>query len=476
MFFGLKILLIYYVGMRKIAYYLIILLLFINVQTAHALSLEYGNIISINNTNVILEYSGIATKQRFMCRLSTLSCVTTKKKHLPDPTPKSTEEVSLVKQFPAFTPEAGALTYLDDIYLLVNNTDLYYIANSKVSPYVWSLYKQNLTTQTNEVIASSVSHVDTLRMIGTKIIFYTQQKDGWGPAVYNTETHKINSFKIPTTNISTSPSSSSTKDEYVVTIDTESGVLMKPSNTESTKTYPLIIWLHGGPQRQASFGYHPYHSYGTYDSILELLRKNKVFILKLDYRGSIGYGQAYSDSIRGSVGAGDVEDVMNAVAYMKTNYHIKNTYLVGNSYGGYLSLRTIVEHPDTFAGAMSINGVTDWESLLARLQTSIFNVDFGGLPDTTTRGAYDQASILSRISNLGNQNIQIIAGVADKTIPVSQAHLIYDAMTQQKKNVNLVLYKGEGHVYKKPKTISDLCRRMFKFVGTKVDTNCNAQN
>jgi dipeptidyl aminopeptidase/acylaminoacyl peptidase len=474
MFFGLIMLLIYYVGMRNIAYSLIILLLFANAQTAHALTLEYGNILSINTTQAILEYSSVSKKQKFLCSLTTLSCVATKKSTLPDPIARVIGDISLIKQFPGFTPDSSVLAYVDETYLLIDNVYLYYVANSKANPYVWSLYKQDLTTGKHEALTSRVSHVDTLRSVGKKIILHIQQEKGFGPVIYDTDTHTVRPFKLPTKDIPTKPSTKSTTDQHLVTIGTATGIVMEPSKMSTDKTYPLVIWLHGGPQRQASFGFHPYKSYGAYDSILELLRKNKVLVLKLDYRGSLGYGHAYEDSIHGSVGTGDVEDVMNAVAYMKTNYHIKNTYLIGNSYGGYLSLRTIVEHPDTFAGAMSINGVTDWESLLVRLQTSIFNIHFNGLPSTETRKAYDQASILSRINNLGNQDIQIIAGVADKTIPVSQAHLIYDALKQQKKKVNLVLYKGEGHVYKKPKTISDLCRRMFTFIGKTVDTSCSA--
>ncbi len=55
---------------------------------------------------------------------------------------------------------------------------------------------------------------------------------------------------------------------------------MNPNNYDLNKPYTLLIWLHGGPYRQTSYGYHPFHSYGIYDSILELLRKDNTNIPK----------------------------------------------------------------------------------------------------------------------------------------------------------------------------------------------------
>lgn len=262
------------------------------------------------------------------------------------------------------------------------------------------------------------------------------------------------------------------KDQEVVTFGTSHGVLMKPSDIH-VNSYPLVIWLHGGPYRQTSYGYHPYHSYGIYDSILELLRKDGVVILKLDYRGSLGFGKEYSGAIKGSVGKGDTEDVMSAITYAKSRYNINNVYLIGNSYGGYMSLRTLAEHPNSFAGVVSINGVTDWESLMNKMQTSIFNTQFNGTPNVNNRYLYDQASIINRIGNIGNQKIVIIAGEADHTIPYWQATNIYDAMKTQNKNVNLISYKDEDHVYKEKKTIQDLCVQLFNFVGVSTDVECN---
>jgi dipeptidyl aminopeptidase/acylaminoacyl peptidase len=287
--------------------------------------------------------------------------------------------------------------------------------------------------------------------------------------MYNTSTKKISQFKIPSVN-----QKKNIVKQEIVKIGTQNGVLMTPAKIDPKKKYPLVIWLHGGPLRQASYGYHPYHSYGIYDGILELLRKNNVMVLKLDYRGSYGFDRAYAEGIKGNIGKGDVVDVMEALSYMRTNYKTSEVYLVGNSYGGYMSLRAIVEHPDSFTGAFSINGVTDWESLIVKMKTSIFNTQFDGLPNESNRSMYDQASIASRIRNLGNQKVKIVAGEADRTIPFWQATELYDKLKTAGKNVSILSYPGEDHVYKKKKTVTNLCNELFKFVGVRPDSGCKS--
>lgn len=359
--------------------------------------------------------------------------------------------------------------YQVDDFIFGDNQSIYYVGNSKDNPYKWSLYRYDIKTGKDKIVDTMVSYTDQLVKVKGGIIFNHLQKNGYSPKIYNMSNKKLYQFKTPYTDIN-----KIIVNQEVVKFGQVHGILMKPKKEKLPRAYPLVIWLHGGPYRQTSYGYHPYHSYGTYDSILELLRKDGVVVLKLDYRGSFGFGRPYAEGIKSGVGKTDVEDVMDAITYAKSRYSIKDVYLAGNSYGGYMSLRALVEHPDSFTGVISINGVTDWEGLLDKMQTSIFNTEFGGLPDANNRTLYDQASIMNKTSNIGNQKIKIIAGEADRTIPLWQATTLYDKLKAEKKDVTLVTYPNEGHVYKEKKTITDLCNQMFNFVGIKVDKECKS--
>jgi dipeptidyl aminopeptidase/acylaminoacyl peptidase len=356
-----------------------------------------------------------------------------------------------------------------DDFIFSDNDTLYYVGNTKDNNYKWSLYRYNMKTGKDLILDSFVSYTDPLIKIGGSIVYNHLQKNGYSPKMYNLATKKVLQFKTPY--VSTNKAIDT---QEIVKIGQSQGILMKPKKEDSKEGYPLIIWLHGGPYRQTSYGYHPFHSYGIYDGILSLLQKNNVVILKLDYRGSLGFGRAYAEGIKGNVGKGDVDDVMSAIAYAQKRYNIKNVYLAGNSYGGYLSLSTLAQYPQGLSGIISINGVTDWESLLVKMKTSIFNTEFNGLPTESNRALYDQASIYNKISNIGDQKIKIIAGEADRTIPIWQATDLYLKLKEQNKNVSIVEYRGEDHVYKEKKTIQDLCGQMFDFVGLLIDKECKS--
>jgi dipeptidyl aminopeptidase/acylaminoacyl peptidase len=175
------------------------------------------------------------------------------------------------------------------------------------------------------------------------------------------------------------------------------------------------------------------------------------------------------------VGKGDVSDVVNAENLIKKDFSVSDTYLLGNSYGGYLALRSLVANPSKFSGAISINGVTDWGKMLKLLKTSVFNVDFNGLPNKKNTALYAQASIFSRISNLTNQKIILMQSQADKTIPPSQADSLYQALQSAGKNVQFIPYPGEDHTFTKVSDIENICQNVFNTLSVPLNNNCNFQ-
>ncbi len=358
------------------------------------------------------------------------------------------------------------LLTIDD-FIVYDSQTVFFTGNTKEHPYEWTLYRYNLKTKKQEVAARHISYADRLIRSGSSILYTGITSGGSHAFLYNVKTKKARAFKTPGSTTNTA-----LKNREVISFGGYYGILMKPAQFDVAKIYPLLIWLHGGPYRQSGIEYSSLHSYGLYDSILNLMPKNNVMVLKLDYPGSLGFGRTYSESIKGEVGRGDVGNVMDALLQIKNTYHLQSVYIAGPSYGGYLALKSIVEHPDAFQGAISINGVTDWESLLNDLKTSIFNTHFGGAPNETNKALYDQASILNKTTNLGNQKILITQGDSDKTVPPWQATLLYDKLRTENKNVTFIPYPREDHVFYYKKNVADLCTRMFTFLGKKPDKEC----
>jgi dipeptidyl aminopeptidase/acylaminoacyl peptidase len=310
-----------------------------------------------------------------------------------------------------------------------------------------------------------------IRKFQNGLVFFVIQGSSSFPVFYNETTNQIQNFSGIT--IDTSTPVFSSKD--VSFGGGMHGVLMTPPGFDKKVPHQLVIWLHGGPYRQTSIGFQPYPGYAVYDLILNEMAKNNVVVLKLDYRGSYGYGASYSRGIIKNVGKGDVADVKNANAFIKKEMNISDTYLLGNSYGGYLALRSVVAYPKNFAGAISINGVTDWATMLKAMKTSIFNVDFNGIPKKSNATIYAQASILSRIGNLTTQKIVIMQSQADMTIPPSQADLLYSALQAKGKSVTFIPYPGEDHTFTKTTDLESICQNVFNTLSLPLTNNCNFQ-
>ncbi len=399
-----------------------------------------------------------------------------------------------------FAPDESTLTYLDDrsgfasLYAVnlkslsqksfqgtkitsgvsvgdfryADSQTLLYVANTTADPYNWILYSYDFTTQTKKIVAQHLIYDTVLYQSGNAIIFTEITPLGTLPVVL-TDYHgaDVENFKvsIPT------PKSINPITYTYQKIAGENTVVMTNRNSGAT-THPLIIWLHGGPYRQGSFVRHPYISYGVYDWALEQAVGQGAYVVKIDYPGSYGAGRLFTESIRGGVGLTDVKGVENVITDFTNHNHVDGVYMMGNSYGGYLALRMAVAYPQTVSGALSVNGVTDWTSLLSFYKNSIFNTFFNGLPSSKNKTLFAKASIINRIPTLKNP-LYIIQGDVDTTIPKSQATLLKNALDKANKTSTLIMIPKENHVFLKDSSINTICQTLFKMTNLDTSKSCN---
>ncbi len=355
------------------------------------------------------------------------------------------------------------------IDFLWTSTGKFFFVGNRDATYAWGLYELDIPTKTVTKIDPNASYGLGIVERDGKILFSRIVPTGSEIVAYDLTEKKLKTFE------SARPASTGpgiVKGE-TVTLGGISGSLFKPDHYDKKKAYPLIIWLHGGPYRQASAEYHAYGSYGMYDWMFDNLRKSGVMILQLDYRGSFGYGRKFADGLKNQIGLQDVADVLKARTALAAKTKIGPTYLMGVSYGGYLALRTIVEQPKVFAGAISIAGVMDWADL-TYFENAIFAVHFGGPDSKETGRSYDKSSIISRLGNLTTQKIVVVHGDKDGTIPVKEAYKIENAFKIFGKPVEMVIYPGEDHVLKYRKTLRSLCEKTFSVLGVSGSESCAA--
>lgn len=356
-------------------------------------------------------------------------------------------------------------------FLLWDSETVYFSANRE-SNHQWSLYRYNLNTGAVKKIANQVSYSQRMHRLDSsdnqtnRLLFLQIHNDSLVPALYDPLLDKILYFP----NLPANPPIKGYKETEIV-LGGINSVLLEPTQKPSNAKLPLLVWLHGGPYRQTSLGFHSYFSYAVYDWLLSRLAQSGILVLKVDYRGSYGYGRLWAEAIHNQVGQGDVADVIKAINELKKIKNIDSVYLVGNSYGGYLSLKTIVEHPKIFQGAMSINGVTDWFTLLEKLEKSIFNLHFDGLLEEKNSQLYYQADIGDRVKNLSNQKIILAHSENDQTVPISQVDYLQQIFQLRRKPLEIVRYPDEDHVFKKVSSLEDICHRLAKMI--KTEANCS---
>ena len=355
------------------------------------------------------------------------------------------------------------LSYSVSDFIFLDPNTILFMANREI-PQQWNLYLYNLKTSAVKKIASNTSYADAMIKVGSNVVFLQIKGNTVIPVDYNYTNKTVSEFFIPQ-----AAGITAINNPYqLVKYGSVNGVLLKPSST-STEPHPLIIWLHGGPYRDISSTIHPYLSYGVYDWDLEEARRNGAVVLKIDYHGSYGQGRPFAESLKGQAGVLDVADVVASLKGVKktlgTKYKISGVYLVGNSYGGYLALKTITDYPKSFAGAYSINGVTDWPTLITKLKTSIFNVYFNGLPTLANSKLYAQAEIVDNINSLTTQKIILLQAQSDTDVSPVQADFLFNNLNSKGKNVQIIKIPDEDHVFKKNSSITEICSTLLTFIG-----------
>lgn len=340
---------------------------------------------------------------------------------------------------------------------------LLYIAN-RDNPYEWALYEYTLSKNSLKKISSNVSYAVNLIKVGDLFLFGEADEKGVRPALYDPATGSISHFDLPA--VLATP----VKGKVVTTL--KNGVSGTFFLERSGNSDTLLVWLHGGPFRQTALGYHPYLSYDGYDWVMAEAQAANVGVLKIDYPGSAGFGRIYAESVTGKVGVKDANDVATAVADFAKRNGYKNVYLMGNSYGGYLALKLLVDKPSAYKGAMSIAGVADWTTMLTALDNSIFNVQFKGTIGDENNDLYTKASIYNHLSDLTTQKVVLVHGTKDLTIPYRQSDGLNTYMTSIGKPPLFVTLDGEDHVFKKPASYITLCIATLQMLGKATESHC----
>ena len=201
---------------------------------------------------------------------------------------------------------------------------------------------------------------------------------------------------------------------------------------------PAVIYLHGGPEAQERPVFTP-----LYQALLE----RGVAVYAANVRGSSGFGRSFVTADNGAGRFGAIRDVASCVAHL-VDLGVADPARVGvmgRSYGGYLTLAALVNHPDLFAVGVDVCGMADFETFFARTEPWIADAAVGeyGHP-IYDRNLLRELSPVHRMENL-RAPLLVVHGRYDTNVPVHEAELAVHGAKSAGVPVRYLLFDDEGH-------------------------------
>ncbi|MFZ5638099.1 MAG: prolyl oligopeptidase family serine peptidase [Pseudomonadota bacterium] len=226
--------------------------------------------------------------------------------------------------------------------------------------------------------------------------------------------------------------------------------VVKPWNYEPGKTYPVAFLIHGGPQGSFGNGWSYRWNPQTYAG-------QGYASVMIDFHGSTGYGQAFTDSISGHWGDRPLEDLQKGWAAALKKYPFLDgdrACALGASYGGYMINWIAGNWFDKKGNApfkclVNHNGVFDTRSMgLVTEELWFTEWEFGGTVHDKPEG-YERFNP-SRHIRKWKTPMMVVAGQNDFRVPIDQSLSTFTALQRKGIDSQLLYFPDENHWVLKP--------------------------
>ncbi len=224
------------------------------------------------------------------------------------------------------------------------------------------------------------------------------------------------------------------------------GVLHKPANYDPSKKYPLLVVIHGGPTGVDT----PSPIPGSVYPIVQWLDKGSL-VLRVNYRGSAGYGEAFRSLNVRNLGVGDAWDVLSGVDFLDSKKMIDRTRMgcMGWSQGGYIS--AFLTTNSTVFKAISVGaGISNWMTYYVNTDIHPFTRQYLKATPWSDEAIYKKTSPMTNINQAKTPTL-IQHGEFDRRVPIANAYELLQGLRDRNVPAELIIYKGFGHGITKPK-------------------------
>ncbi|WP_417885140.1 S9 family peptidase [Zunongwangia sp.] len=231
--------------------------------------------------------------------------------------------------------------------------------------------------------------------------------------------------------------------------------MVKPSNFDENKEYPLLMFQYSGPGSQSVSNSY----YNTNDYWYQLLADKGYIIACVDGRGTGFKGADFKKVTQNELGKYELEDQISAAKKLGDRKYIDSNRIGiwGWSFGGFMASNAILKGNDVFKMAIAVAPVTSW-----RFYDTIYTERFMGKPQDNASG-YDDNSPINHVEKLKGKYL-LIHGSGDDNVHVQNTMRMVEALVQANKQFDWAIYPDKNHGIYGGNTRLHLYTKMTNFI------------
>ncbi|HCQ13270.1 DPP IV N-terminal domain-containing protein [Flavobacterium sp.] len=212
--------------------------------------------------------------------------------------------------------------------------------------------------------------------------------------------------------------------------------LIKPSNFDPTKKYPVMVYVYGGPHAQMIT-----NSYLDGANLwMYWMAEQGYLVFTVDNRGSDNRGFAFESVIHGKCGTNEVDDQIKGVEYLKSLPYVDGNRLAvhGWSYGGFMTNSLMLRKPDAFKVGVAGGPVVDW-----KWYEAMYGERYMDTPAENAKG-FEESSLLTYVKDLKGK-LLLIHGTNDDVVVEQHNLSLVKKFVEAGKQVDYFPYPMHKH-------------------------------
>jgi dipeptidyl-peptidase-4 len=212
-----------------------------------------------------------------------------------------------------------------------------------------------------------------------------------------------------------------------------------PADFDNSRKYPALVYLYGGPGVGQTVA-KTWPIDGRLAGLIQIFARNGYVVFSMDNRGTSNRGKAFEDVLYRNMGDFEVRDQLLGLEWLKAQPFVDadNVGIFGWSYGGYMTLMTLMKAPGAFKAGIAGAPVTNW-----RLYDTHYTERYMGDPNDGD-GKYEISSPMTYAQNLADK-LLIVHGMADDNVFFDNSVQMIDALQEAAMPFEMMTYPGKRH-------------------------------